>query len=190
MKKEFGLGDDLKLKIERENTDIDLSKVAEVLNSRMIFLTTRSQLFRFFHKLIYFEPEEGKIKKRTAVCKLCDEQYITRTHIYFKCSKLYGIGRDFMKIMRIMDPHYSEEEVMHLSMVDPSMPQASWLIANTVTYISKNRDECNIPKYKAFLNTELQILKQSRYADQEAILSIEVFIDLIGSLMNWKVPFE
>ena len=86
-----------------------------------------------------------------------------------------------MKIMRIMDPHYSEEEVMHLSMVDPSMPQASWLIANTVTYISKNRDECNIPKYKAFLNTELQILKQSRYADQEAILSIEVFIDLIGS---------
>ena len=96
-----------------------------VFTSKFISLAVRSQVFQFFHKLIYFEPEEGKVKNKTAFCKLCDKPYIERSHIYFKCSKLLGIGRDFLKILRVLDPDYTEEEVMYLTQVDPTLPQGS-----------------------------------------------------------------
>ena len=179
---EFKIDQDFKLKIELERNDVDLSKAAQLLNAGFISLPVRSQMLRFFHKLIYFEPEESKIKNNTAICKLCDEPDITRNHIYFHCAKLFGIGREFMKILRILDPDYTEEEVLFLSVIDASLLQASWFIANTVYFISNNREGCSINKYKAFLGMELETLKYSKFADQPFVSSIGGLIELLGNM--------
>ena len=181
LNEEFEIDQNFKLKIELENNDVDLSKASLLLNAEFISLPVRSQMTRFFHKLIYFEPEEAKVKNKTAICKLCDEPDISRNHIYFRCSKLFGIGREFMKILRILDPDYTEEEVLYLSVIDASLPQASWFIANTVFYISKNRENCSVSKYKAFLNTELETLKYSKFAEQSFVSSVGGFVELVGN---------
>ena len=179
---EFGIDHDFKLKIELEYNNVDLSKASLLLNAQFISLPVRSLMLRFFHKLIYFEPEEGKVKNKTAICKLCDEPDIDRIHIYFKCSKLFGIGREFMKILRILDPDYTEEEVMFLSVIDASLPQASWFIANTICFISNNREACSISKYKAYLGMEFETLKYSKFADQSFVFSIGGLVDLVGNM--------
>ena len=182
LKEEFQLTEDFRLKIEEENDKVDLQRASMIFTSKFISLAVRSQVFRFFHKLIYFEPEEAKVKNQTAFCKLCDEPYIRRAHIYFDCPKLYGIGRDFLKILRVLDPDYTEEEVMHLTQVDSSLPQGSWLIANTIYFISCNREKCDASRYKAFLNTELNTLRYSKHVDRETLCSFEVLVDLIGNM--------
>ena len=87
-----------------------------------------------------------------------------------------------MKILRILDPDYTEEEVLYLSVIDASLPQASWFIANTVFYISKNRESCSISKYKAFLNTELETLKYSKFAEQSFVSSVGGLVELVGNM--------
>ena len=182
LKEEFQLTKDFRLKIQEENDKVDLQRASMVFTSKFISLAVRSQVFWFFHKLIYFEPEEGKVKNKTAFCKLCDEPYIERAHIYFKCSKLFGIGRDFLKILRVLEPDYTEEEVMYLTRVDSSLPQGSWLIANTIYFISCNREKCDAARYKAFLNTELNTLRYSKHVDLETLGSFEVLVDLLGNM--------
>ena len=182
LENEFSIYEDFKLRIEAEHPGVNLQKASLALNFKLVSLPARSNLFRCFHKLLYLEPEESKIKNRVAVCRLCDEQYITRNHIYFKCSKLYGIGRDFMKILRVLDPDYTEEEVLYLTVMDRSLPQASWLIANTMYFIVNNRERCNIQNYKAFLKGELEVLERSQQADVDIVFSIKAIVECVGNL--------
>ena len=179
---EFQLSDEFKLKIELEHNGVDLQLASMVFKSKFLSLAVRSQVFRFYHKLIYFEPEEAKIKNKTAFCKLCDEPFINRNHIYFNCPKLFGIGRDFLRILRVLDPDYTEEEVLYLSMIDPSLPQATWLIANTIFFISSNREGCDATRYRAFLSSELEILQYSRHVDPETLCSFKILVDLLGNM--------
>ena len=178
--KEFAISEEFKYKIEQQNTEVDVQKVSVALNSKLISLPVRSLLFRFFHMLLYFEPEESKIRNTKAICKLCDEVDITRCHIYFRCSKLYGIGREFMRILRVLDPKFTEDDVLFLTAIDPSIPQTSWIIANSIFYISNNRERCSIPRYRAFLSTELETLKHSKQADPFFITSLEELVELVG----------
>ena len=87
-----------------------------------------------------------------------------------------------MKILRVLDPDYTEEEVLYLTVIDRSLPQASWLIANTMYFIVNNRERCNMQNYKAFLKGELEVLERSQQADVDIVFSIKAIVECVGNL--------
>ena len=87
-----------------------------------------------------------------------------------------------MRILRVLDPDYTEEEVLYLSTIDPSLPQATWLIANTIFFISSNRERCDATRYRAILSSESEILQYSRHVDPETLCSFKILVDLLGNM--------
>ena len=101
------------------------------------------------------------------MCKQCGEQDIDRIDLYFKCENVESIGKMFLKILRIFDPQYTFEEILDFKGKEEH-PQLYWFIAMTLFYIDKNRRRCSTEMYRAYLCSELDILKMFRYANDRS----------------------
>ena len=82
----------------------------------------------------------------------------------------------------MLDPDYTEEDLLYLSTIYPSLPPATWSIANTIFYISSNREGCDATRYRAFLSSELKTLQYSRHVDPVTLCSFKILVDLLGNM--------
>ena len=89
-----------------------------------------------------------------------------------------SIGDIFTRVLRVFDPQYSLEEVIEFKAMDEH-PQLFWFIALTMYYIDENRKRVNCELYKAFMWSEFETLKMTKYADDEILMSINILLELL-----------
>ena len=89
-----------------------------------------------------------------------------------------SIGEIFIRVLRVFDPQYSLEEVIEFKAKDEH-PQLFWFIALTMYYIDKNRKRGNCELYKAFMRSEFETLRMTKYADDEILMSINILLELL-----------
>ena len=140
-------------------------------------MCVRSHIWKIVHRMEHSEIEEAKVKLISTSCKYCGEQDIDRIHLYFKCEKVESIGKMFLKILRIFDPQYTFEEILDFKGKEEH-PQLYWFIAMTLFYIDKNR-RCSTEMYRAYLCSELDILKMSRYANDEMLIVTQLMLEML-----------
>ena len=178
MRNEFGINGDFRPRIESVYEDFSLSNILEFTNSKLIPVSVRSHMWKIVHRIGYSEIEEAKVKLVSPLCKQCGEQDIDRIHLYFKCEKVESIGKMFLKILRIFDPQYTFEEILDFKGKEEH-PQLYWFIAMTLFYIDKNRRRCSTEMYRAYLCSELDILKMSRYANDEMLIVTQLMLEML-----------
>ena len=178
MRNEFGINGDFRPRIESVYEDFSLSNILEFTNSKLIPVSVRSHMWKIVHRIGYSEIEEAKVKLVSPLCKQCGEQDIDRIHLYFKCEKVESIGKMFLNILRIFDPQYTFEEILDFKGKEEH-PQLYWFIAMTLFYIDKNRRRCSTEMYRAYLCSELDILKMSRYANDEMLIVTQLMLEML-----------
>jgi len=178
MRNELGLNGDFRPRIESVYKDFSLSNILEFTNSKFIPVSVRSHMWKIVHRIGYSEIEEAKVKLVSPSCKQCGEQDIDRIHLYFKCEKVESIGKMFLKVLIIFDPQYTFEEILDFKGKEEH-PQLYWFIAMTLFYIDKNRRRCSTEMYKAYLCSELDILKMSRYANDEMLIGTQLMLEML-----------
>ena len=58
-------------------------------------------------------------------------------------------------------------------------PQLHWFIALTLYYIDKNRRRCSIELYRVYIWSEFEILKMSKYANDDILIVLKLMIELL-----------
>ena len=58
-------------------------------------------------------------------------------------------------------------------------PQLYWFIAITLFNIDKNRRMCSTEMYRAYLCSELDILKMSRYVNDEMLIVTQLMVEML-----------
>ena len=178
MRDEFHITTDFKLRIESLYDDFSLQSSFQFTLSKVIPVSVRSHMWKLIHRIRYSEIEEAKIKLTITTCKICGEVDVDRIHLYFKCEKMKSIGDIFTRVLRVFDPQYSLEEVIEFKAMDEH-PQLFWFIALTMYYIDENRKKVNCELYKAFMWSEFETLKMTKYADDEILMSINILLELL-----------
>ena len=135
-------------------------------------------MWKIVHRIEHSEIEEAKVKLTNPSCKLCGEMDIGRIHLYFQCEKVVGIGITFLRVLRIFDPQYSHKEVLDFKGRE-GYPQVQWFIALTLYYIDKNRKRCSTELYKAFMWSELEVLKRSKYTDDDMMIGATIMVEML-----------
>ena len=175
---EFGLSGDFKLKIESVYDQFSLRNIMEFTHSKLIPVCVRSHMWKIVHRIEYSEIEEAKVKLISPSCKHCGEQDIDRNHLYFHCERVVNIGIIFLRVLKVFDPQYSYEEVLEFKAKEEH-PQLYWFIALTLFYIDKNRRRCSTELYRAYMWSEFETLKRSKYAKDEILIAMRVMLELL-----------
>ena len=178
LNEEFSIDETLTLKIEMKNQMLCLEKFVEVNKSKLLSQSVRSFSWKLFHNLLFVETEEARIRNRSPICSTCGETDIDQIHIYFRCPKLKGIGQILMKILKIFDPEFSEEEVLAFQL-QTEFPQANWVTLNTLFYIYKSRKNISIEAFKSYLINAMETVRRSKFCDQDTEIAIDVLIEMI-----------
>ena len=118
------------------------------------------------------------IAAKNPTCKSCGEENIERVHLYFQCEKVSDIGRRFLQVLKVFDPQYSPEDIINLKGKEEH-PQLYWFIANTLFYIDRNKRRCNSNLYRAYMRSEYETLRLSRFADYDMKTSVNIMIELL-----------
>ena len=84
----------------------------------------------------------------------------------------------FLQVLRIFDPLYSLEEILEFKAKEEH-PQLYWFIALTLYYIDKNRKRCSTDLYRAFMWSELEVLRKSKYANEEMLQAVHIMLELL-----------
>ena len=135
-------------------------------------------MWKIIHRIEHSDIEEAKVKLVSPCCKQCGEEDISRVHMYFQCERVASIGKMFLKVLRIFDPQYSPEEVLNFKAKEEH-PPLYWFIALTLFYIDKNRRRCSTEMYRAFMRSELEILKLSKYVNDDMLIVTNVMLELL-----------
>ena len=77
------------------------------------------------------------------------------------------------------DPQLTFQEILEFKGKEEH-PQLYWFIALTLHYIETNRKRGNCDLYRAFMWSEFETLKLSKYADEEMMLAINIMLELLG----------
>ena len=178
LRNEFNITDNFRIRIETVYRDFDLKNALQFTYSRILPISVRSHMWKLIHRINYSEIEEAKVKLTTPSCNQCGEEDIDRVHLYFRCEKFLSISTTFMRILRVFDPQFTLEEVLEFKAMEEH-PQLFWFIACTLFYIDKNKLRGNMASYRAFLWTEYETLKLSKYADEEMLCAIIIMLELV-----------
>ena len=143
-------------------------------SSKIISLPVRSHMWKLIHRIQFTEIEEAKVKLKNPTCKSCGEENIERVHLYFQCERVSDIGNNFLRVLKVFDPQYSPEDKGK-----EEHPQLFWFIANTLFYIDRNRKRCNSNLYRAFMRSEYETLRLSRFADFDMKTSVNIMVELL-----------
>ena len=57
--------------------------------------------------------------------------------------------------------------------------QLFWLIANTLYFIDKNRRRCNADLYSAYMRSELEVARLSKFADDDMKTVLQIMVELL-----------
>ena len=112
-------------------------------------------------------------------CKICGKEDIDRVHIYFECEKVHEIGEKFLQVLRVYDPQYTFKEILEFKGKEEH-PQLYWFIALTQNYVNTNRRRGNLDLYRAFMWSEFETLKLSKFADEVMLTAINIILELLG----------
>jgi len=176
---EFHITEDYKLRIELLYQDSCLQNILQFTNGKVLSLPVRSNMWKIIHRIKFTEIEEARVKLSNPSCKICGKEDIDRVHIYFECEKVHEIGEKFLQVLRVYDPQYTFTEILEFKGKEEH-PQLYWFIALTLYYVDTNRRRGNFDQYRAFMWSELEILKLSKYADQEMLIAINIMLELLG----------
>ena len=179
LENEFNIAEDFKLRIEFLYEDFCLQNILHFTNGRVISLPVRSTMWKLIHRIKFSEIEEAKVKLSNPVCKICDEEDIDRIHIYFECEKVLDIGKNFLRVLRVYDPQYTFKEILEFKGKEEH-PQLYWFIALTLYYVDTNRRRGNLDLYRAFMWSEFETLKLSKFADEVMLTAINIMLELLG----------
>jgi len=175
---EFNITPAFKLRIESSYEDFSLQNILQFTRSKLIPLSVRSHMWKLIHKIRYSEIDEARIRLTNPSCKICGEVDIDRIHMYFKCEKLVTISEMFIRVLKVFDPHYSLEEIMDFKGKEEH-PQLYWFIALTLFYIDENRRRGTCELYRAFMWSEFETLKMSKWADDDFLTAINILLELL-----------
>ena len=178
MKNEFNITEDFHMRIEEVYNDFSLNSALQFTNSKIIALPVRSHMWKIIHRIQFSEIEDAKVKLRSPSCRNCGEENIERIHLYFQCDSVAGIGRKFLRVLRVFDPQYSYEEILNFKGKEEH-PQLFWFIANTLYYIDKNRRRCNGDLYSAYMRSEIEIARRSKFADDDMKTILQIMVELL-----------
>ena len=178
MKNEFNITEDFHMRIEKVYNNFSLNSTLQFTNSKIISLPVRSHMWKMIHRIQFTEIEEAKVKLRSPSCRICGEEDIERIHLYFQCDGVTDIGRKFLRVLRVFDPQYSQEEIMNFKGKEEH-PQLFWLIANTLYFIDKNRRRCNADLYSAYMRSELEVARLSKFADDDMQTILQIMVELL-----------
>ena len=180
LKNELGINENTQLRIELVYEDFSLRNILGFTRSKLISTTVRSHMWKIIHRIEFSEIEEAKVKLISPSCKICGEGDIDRIHHYFRCEKVVNISIIFLRVLRIFDPLYTLEEILEFKAKEEH-PQLYWFIALTLYYIDKNRKRCSTDLYRAYMWTELEVLRKSKCAN-EMLLAINIMLELLEEL--------
>ena len=178
MKNEFNITEDFHMRIQEVYNDFSLSSALQFTDSKIISLPVRSHMWKLIHRIQFSEFEEAKVKLKSPSCRNCGEENIERIHSYFQCDRVADVGRKFIRVLRVFDPHYSYEEILNFKGKEEH-PQLFWFIANTLFYIDKNRRRCNGDLYSAYMRSELETVRLSKFADDDMQISLQIMVELL-----------
>ena len=178
LKDEFSNNENFQLRIELVYDDFSLQNILEFTRSKLIPTTVRSHMWKIIHKIEFSEIEEARVKLISPSCNICGEFDIDRIHLYFKCEKVVNIGLLFLRVLRVFDPLYSLEEILEFKGKEEH-PQLYWFISLTLFYIDKNRKKCTTDLYKAYMWSELETLRMSKYASEDMLLALKIMLELL-----------
>ena len=178
MKNEFNITEDFHMRIQEVYNDFSLSSALQFTYSKIISLPVRSHMWKLIHRIQFSEFEEAKVKLKSPSCRNCGEENIERIHSYFQCDRVADVGRKFIRVLRVFDPHYSYEEILNFKGKEEH-PQLFWFIANTLFYIDKNRRRCNGDLYSAYMRSELETVRLSTFEDEDMQISLQIMVELL-----------
>ena len=178
LKNELGINENAHLRIEFVYEDFSLRNILGFRRSKLISTTIRSHMWKIIHRIEFSEIEEAKVKLISPSCKICGEGDIDRIHHYFRCEKVVNISIIFLRVLRIFDPLYTLEEILEFKAKEEH-PQLYWFIALTLYYIDKNRKRCSTDLYRAYMWTELEVLRKSKCENEEMIQAINIMLELL-----------
>ena len=89
-----------------------------------------------------------------------------------------NIGVLFLRVLSIFDPLYSFEEILEFKAKEEH-PQLYWFIALTLFYIDKNRKRGSTDFYRAYMKSELETLRMSKFANEYMPLAADILVELL-----------
>ena len=76
------------------------------------------------------------------------------------------------------DPQYTFKESLEFKGKEEH-PQLYWFIALTLYYVDTNRRRGNLDLYRAFMWSEFETLKLSKFADEKMLIAINIILELL-----------
>ena len=175
LRKELNIDADFRLKIESNNDDFEISNAMRLINSKTISLQVRTFLWKHMQRIYMYEWEDKMNKGRTT-CRSCEENDIDGKHL-FQCQKLCGVGQKMWEVLKVFDPGITIKEVFSLNL-SVGHSQADWFLANVLFYIANNRNRCNMQSCKTYLLSEFEVLKRSKYCNEDLDFSVQIIMEL------------
>ena len=179
LQKELEIDEDFKLKIETKNENFDLTNAMRLVNSKVVSLHVRNFLWKHMHRIFMYEWED-KSNKGKITCKSCEMENISAEHL-LKCDKLNDVGYKLVNVLKVFDPGIKNDEVFALNLGIGHL-QADWLLANVLYFIANNRRSCSLESLTAYLLVEFEILKRSKYCNDDLKLSVQITIELMNNV--------
>ena len=96
---------------------------------------------------------------------------------------LNDVGNKLVKVLKVFDPGIKHEEILALNLSVGHL-QADWLLSNMLYFIANNRRRCNLENCLAFLLSEFEVLKRSKFCNEELELSVQITIELLNNENN------
>ena len=81
-------------------------------------------------------------------------------------------------MLRVYDPQYTFKEILEFKGKEEH-PQLYWFIALTLYYVDTNRRRGNLDLYRAFMWSEFETLKLSKFADEKMLIAINIILELL-----------
>ena len=81
-------------------------------------------------------------------------------------------------MLRVFDPQYSHKEILNFKGKEEH-PRLFWFIANTLFYTDKNRKRCNGDLFSAYMRSESETVRLSKFADDDMQTSLQIMVELL-----------
>ena len=137
-------------------------------------------MWKLIRRIHYSEIEEAKVKLSTPSCKQCGKEDVDRVYLYFQCDKFLNLGTTFFENFESIWPPISLWRGVGIQS-DGGTP--SVVLVHSMYFVLYWQKQT---KNRAFLWTEFETLKLSKYADEEMLCAIHIILELVDEeYMIW-----
>ena len=176
---EFKINDSFQLKVQLDNSQLNIDNAVSMINSKILSLKVRTNIWKQFHCVVYDDVIKGKIVNSSPVCKLCTEADVDKNHIYFFCEKYKGCGHTVLKVLGNYG-QFNQNDVLNMKIGTDNM-DLMWLIANYLYFVTVSRQKCSPEQLKSYLITEFEVIRRSKYCDTNLETSLKMLVDQLDT---------